>query len=242
MWGVVLLFAFNAGQDPLRIGIVVLLISRPRSMPNLLAYWLGLMAMGFGGALAALFLLRGFLLPFMRVVASATAHPAIPAIQIGVGVVALSIAAMLAAPPSVRQAAYALVPGGGSSVEVLQPKTPTVFSRLSWRRLLENESPKMAFVAGLFTGTPPVEFWGAIMVILASGAGTGARVIAALMFALVAYAVVEIPLVSYLASPTKTQAVAMRLHDWLHANRRPIFVFVLGAFGVWMVLNGVGRV
>jgi hypothetical protein len=149
---------------------------------------------------------------------------------------------MLAAPSSVRQAAYAVVPGGDPSAEVLQPKTPTVFSRLSWRRLVEDGSPRMAFVFGLGTATPLIEFWGAMMVIVASGAGTGAQVIAALMWILVAYAIAEIPLVSYLASPAKTQAVVMRLHDWLRAHGRPIFVLVLGVVGVLMVANGVGRV
>jgi len=242
MWGLVLFFAFTAAQDPVRIGIVVLLISRPRPMPNLLAYWLGLKAMGFGAALAALFLLRDFILSVTRVVTSAARNPVVPPIQIALGVVALSTAAMLAAPSSMRQAAYALVPGGDPSAQVLQPKTPTVFSRLSWRRLLEDGSPRMAFVFGLGTATPPIEFWGAMMVIVASGAGAGAQVIAALVWILVAYAIAEIPLVSYLASPAKTQAVVMRLHDWLRAHGRPIFVLVLGVVGVLMVAKGVGRV
>ena len=242
MWGLVLFFAFTAAQDPVRIGIVVLLISRPRPMPHLVAYWLGLKAMGFGAALAALFLLRDFILSVTRVVTSAARNPVVPPIQIALGVVALSTAAMLAAPSSMRQAAYALVPGGDPSAQVLQPRTPTVFSRLSWRRLLEDGSPRMAFVFGLGTATPLIEFWAAMMVIVASRAGAGAQVIAALMWILVAYAIAEIPLVSYLASPAKTQAVVMRLHDWLRAHGRPIFVLVLGVVGVLMVANGVGRV
>ena len=166
MWGAVLFFAFNAAQDPVRIATVLLLISRPRPMRNLFAYWLGLMAMGLGVVLAALFPLRDFMLPVMRVVTSVTTNPVVPPIQITLGITALSIAAMLAAPSSVRHAAYALVPGGDPSAQVLRPKTPTVFSRLSWRRLLQDGSPKMAFVAGLCTSTPPVEFWGGMMVIL----------------------------------------------------------------------------
>jgi hypothetical protein len=45
-------------------------------------------------------------------------------------------------------------------------------------------------------------------------------------------------LVSYLVSPAKTQAVVMRLQDWLRADRQPIFVVVLGVVGAWMVTNG----
>jgi hypothetical protein len=242
MWGAVLFFALAAAQDPVRIGIMALLISRPRPMPNLFAYWLGLMATGFGAALAALFLLRDFLLPVTRVVTSVATNPVVPPIQIFLGVLALSTAAMLAAPSSVRQLAHAPRAGGDRSAVVLEPKTPTVFSRLSWRGLLEGRSLRMAFAAGLCTSTQIVEFWGAMMVILASGAGASTQVGAALMFTLVAFTITEIPLVSCLVWPAKTQAVVMQLQDWLRAHRRPIFVFMLGAFGVVMVAKGVGGV
>ena len=41
---------------------------------------------------------------------------------------------------------------------------------------------------------------------------------------------------------TKTQAVVMQLQDWLRADRRAIFVVVLGVVGVWMVTNGLGKI
>jgi hypothetical protein len=242
MWGAVLMFALTAAQDPVRIGIMALLVSRPRPMPNLFAYWLGLMATGFGAALAALFLLRDFMLPLARVVTSAATNPIVPPTQIVLGVLALSAAAMLATPYSVRPAAHALSPGGGPAALVPQSKTPAVFSRLSWRGPLEGGSLRMAFLAGLCTSTQFVEFWGAMMVILASGAGAGTQVSAALIFTLVAFTTAEIPLISYLISPAKTQAAVMQLQDWLRAHRRPIFVVVLVIAGVWMLTKGMGRV
>jgi hypothetical protein len=148
---------------------------------------------------------------------------------------------MQAAGFSVRQAAHALMPGGDSSALVLQPKTPTVFSRLPLSGLYKPRSLGMAFVAGLCTSTQLVEFWGAMMVILASGAGASSQVSAALMFTLLAFAMVEIPLVSYLVAPAKTQAVVMQLHCWFRAHRRPIVVFVLAVVGVVMMTKGVGR-
>lgn len=242
MWGAVLFFGFTAAQDPVRIGIMALLISRPRPTANLLAYWLGLMASGFGAALAALFLLHDLLLPVMRVVTSAATNPVVPPVQIALGVLALSTAAILAAPSSVRQVVPAPTPGGDPSALLLQPGTPTLFSRLSLSGLLKPRSLGMAFVAGLCTSTQIVEFWGAMMVILASGAAAGTQVSAALMFTVVAFGAVEIPLVSYLVSPAKTEVVVMQLHDWLRAHRRPIFVLVLSVVGLSMVLNGLGKV
>lgn len=253
MWGLVLLFGLSAAQDPLRIGVMALLIARPRPMHNLFAFWLGLMATGFGTCLAALFLLRDFLLPVVRVVSSVATSPVIPPAQVALGALALSTAVMLAVRSSVRPATcapVAAVPmhGGHPSPLVLQPKPPNVFSRLSssWSRLLEgmlgSRSLKMAFVAGLCTSTQIIECGGAMIAILASGPTTGTKVSAALIFTLVAFAIVEIPLVSCLVSPTKTHTTVMRLHDWLCAHRSVVFFSVLGMVGVFMVMSGVGKI
>jgi hypothetical protein len=240
MWVTVLVFALIAATEPVRIGITAFLISCPRPMLNLLAYWVGLMATSVGAALVALFWLRDFMVPVMRVVTSAATNPIVPPILIILGVLALTTAARLAVRSSVRQPVTAPVPGSDPSALVLQPKTPTIFSRLSWPGLLERRSVGMAFVAGLFTSTQIIEYWGAILVILASGAAVGAQVSAAVMFTLVSFAIVEIPLVSYLASPAKTQAVVEQLHDWIRARRRLVFASILGAVGVLMVANGMG--
>ncbi|HEY2198393.1 MAG TPA: GAP family protein [Mycobacterium sp.] len=246
MWSAVLLFGIIAAQDPVRIGIMALLISRPRPLSNLLAYWFGLMATGFGAALATLFLLHDFLVPVVRLTHSIATHPAVPPIQVALGVVAISAAGMLAMPRSVRQAAYALMPAGDPVTQTVEPtKTPTVFSRLalprlSWTAVLEGKSLGMPFVAGLCTSTQLLEFWGAMFVILASGAAVGTQVAAALVFTLVAYTITEIPLVAYLVSPAKTQAVVMGMHGWLYARRRPIVATALGAVGAMMLAKGVG--
>jgi hypothetical protein len=246
MWTAVLFFGIIAAQDPVRIGIMALLISRPRPLSNLLAYWLGLMATGFGLALAALFLLHDFLVPVVRLTHSIAAHPALPPIQVAVGVLAISAAGLLVMPSSVRQAAYALMPASDPITQAVEPtQTPAAGSRpalprLSWTAALERKSLRMPFVAGLCTSTQLLEFWGAMLVILASGAAAGTQVAAALVFTLVAYTITEIPLVAYVISPAKTQSVVMSMHGWLSARRRPIFVLLLGAIGAMMLAKGLG--
>lgn len=246
MWSAVLFFGIIAAQDPVRIGIMALLISRPRPLSNLLAYWFGLMTTGFGAALAALFFLHDFLIPVVQLTHSISAHPALPPIQVGLGVLGLSAAAMLVMPRSARQAAYALMPAGDPVAQAVEPtKTPTVFSRkalprLSWTAALEGKSLGMPFVAGMCTSTQLLEFWGAMLVILASGTAAGTQVVAALVFTLVAYTVTEIPLVAYVISPAKTQSVVMGMHGWLSARRRPIFALLLGAIGAMMLVKGLG--
>jgi hypothetical protein len=250
MWGTVLMFALMCACEPTRIGIAALLVALPRPFRNLLAFWLGLWTSAVGLALAGLFLLRDYIAPIMQVLRFAAASPVVPPIKIIFGVLAISIAAMLFVRSSVRQAAPVPVPVpvGGHSGWELASKRPTVFSRvstfalgrLSWSAVLDRGSVKMAFVAGLSTSAPPIEFCGAVLAILASGAAAGTQVSAFLMFMLVAYAIAEIPLVCYLAAPTKTPAIATQLNGWLRAHPRPIFLSFLSVFGVLMVAGGVG--
>ena len=46
MWNSVLVLAFLVALNPVRLGITLLVISRPRPVHNLLAYWVGSMMMG----------------------------------------------------------------------------------------------------------------------------------------------------------------------------------------------------
>jgi Sap, sulfolipid-1-addressing protein len=234
----VLVLSLVAAMDPVRIGIAALLISRPRPMLHLLAFWLGGMAAGSAAALVVLFFLRDFTLSVMRVIVSAVSSPIVAHIQVAIGV-AVPIAALIAARVWARPQAPA---GGEASVPVREPKTPTGASRLLIRGQLEAGSLVMAFVAGLALATPPVEYLAAIIAILASGATAAGQVGAALIFTLVAFTVVEVPLITYLATPAKTLAVVQRLNDWISARRWAIPAVVVGALGVLLVVTGMGKV
>jgi Sap, sulfolipid-1-addressing protein len=241
MWSAVLGLSLIAAIDPIRIGIVVLLISRPRPMVSLLAFWLGGMAAGIAAALVLVVYLRDLMLSVMRALLSAIGSPAAAHVRFAIGVLVLLIAGLIAARFRVRQHAPVRRTGGGGSVLALEPDTRNESSRLSIRRQLEEGSLAVAFIAGIGWATPPVEYLAAIIAILASGAAATAQVSAALMFTLVAFAVAEIPLMSYLAVPEKTVAVVQRLHDWIRARRQAILAVFVCTFGVLLVASGMGN-
>jgi hypothetical protein len=236
-----LVLSLVAAMDPVRIGIAAFLISRPRPMVNLLAFWLGGMAAGLAAPLVVLLFLRDFTLSVMRVIVSAVSSPIVAHIQVAIGVVVVPIAALIAARVWVRPRAPRPV-GDEASVLVREQKTPTGSNPRSIRGQLEGGSLVMAFVAGLALATPPVEYLAALIAILASGAAAAAQVGAALIFTLVAFTVVEVPLISYLATPAKTLAVVQRLNDWISARRPAIPAVVVGALGVLLVVTGMGKV
>jgi hypothetical protein len=209
-------------------------------MRNLLVFWLGGTATGVAVALVVLVALRDFALSVARVIVSAMSRPVVAHAQVAIGVLALQIAALIVAHHWARRRTPMPVTDGGRSVLVLEPNPPNGSTRLSVRGRLEGGSLVVAFAAGMAMATPPVEYVGAIVAILASRAGAGAQVGAALMFTLVAFAVAEVPLVSYLATPAKTQAVLLRLHDWIRARRQLILAVMVGVCGVLILAAGMG--
>jgi hypothetical protein len=123
---------------------------------------------------------------------------------------------------------------------LLQPSSPTGIALLLDRTkgALKGESLWVALAAGLGTGPAPLEYLVALVAILASGGDIGRQIGAAVLFNIVMQAVCEITLVSYLAAPTKTQAIIGHLNGWVGTHRRRILSFIIGAAGVCLVAAG----
>ena len=231
------LMALGAATDPLRMGLVVLLMSRQRPVANLLAFWLGGMTGGIGVAIAVLLVVRDFALAVMRNLTSTVGGFVSGRTEITIGVLVLLSAVYVAT----RERKPVPVGGGDAPALAPQPSTPTIFSRLSAR----SRSPLTrrfiwpACLAGLGSVTPPVECVVVFTVIMASGAAIGFQVGLFVAWTVVVLAVVEIPLVSYLAAPDKTQAMMLRLQNWIHAHRRQILQVGLALLGLMFVVKGV---
>ncbi|ORW33525.1 hypothetical protein AWB91_07080 [Mycobacterium paraense] len=237
MWGTVLALALVAGVDPGRIGITLLLFSRRRPVLHLVALWLGGLAVGVVLALGALVGLHDVVLGVMDKVELATSTSAAGRIQIGMGVLALVVAALIAIGFSVRQPAA--VPAGGPS----NPVAPTAFSRLSTRALeaLRAGPPWITFLVGVGI-TTDFRYLAALTVILASGSALGTQVSAAAAYTLLGLAFAEIPLVCHLVAPARTGAVMSRVHDWVQARRRAVLGLLVAALGVFLMTTGMGHV
>jgi hypothetical protein len=266
MWSSVLVLALLGALNPVRVGLILLVISRPRPVQNLLAYWIGCLIESVYALLVPLMVLH--FTPTFSSFAHDLANPATVAsstarhIQIGMGVLALSIAALMTVRISARQRAHLPTPGANTSTLVLDSNTPTAISRLlgraqdaptegrsAIRRLLgrahnawENGSLWVSVVIGLLSGLQADGVLYVLLIIVPSGAAIGTQVSAAIAFVVGMLAVAEIMLVSYLATPAKTQAVVQLLHDWARAHRRKILVAMFAVVGVALVANGMGSV
>jgi hypothetical protein len=211
MWITLLVMAVAVSLEPFRIGMTVLMLNRPRPTLQLLAFLSGGFAMGTAVGLVVLFVLRHKL--------SGATHFTLPKVQIVIGVLALLVAAAVIATPS---------PPRGME---------TLFTRA--RHLLDGSSLWVAGAAGVGIALPSVDYLAVLAVILASGAAPPTQVGALLTFNVVAFTLVEIPLVAYLAAPDKTRALMAALHNWIRSHRRRNVAVVLAAVGSVLLAVGI---
>lgn len=218
MWGAVLLLAVVATADPVRIGVAVLLMSRPRPMLNLLAFWIAGMATGIVAGLIVVFALGDHVTAAVAAMSNADGETSL--MQVIAGALVMVFAIRLA----VTSARPAALPAGLSD---------------RVQGALRSRSLSPALVAGLGMATP-LEYLAALVVIAASSATATSQVAAIVVYTLFAFAIAEIPLVCQLLAPARTQAAMRRVHNWVLLRRRQVLAVVLGVVGALLVTSGAG--
>ncbi|MEB4212025.1 GAP family protein [Mycobacterium sp. 94-17] len=230
------ILAFLAAFDPVRLGVVLLLISRPRPVQNLLAYAVGSLT-----ACSYMLVLPLAVLNTtpIGVQTHANASCTFRHVQIGAGVAALVLAALTTMRPLVRSNAVAARPTSLNTQG--EPPSRQLFRRA--RSVWESGALWVALVIGIAIGGPP---WDAVAFLLASiamsGAAIGAQVVAGIALVVGMLAVVEIALIGHLVNPDKAQGMLRRLRDWASTHRRHALAAISGLAGVSLIANGTGIV
>ncbi|GAB3229347.1 GAP family protein [Mycolicibacterium hippocampi] len=219
MWVPLLVMAVAVSLEPFRIGMTVLMINRPRPGLQLLAFLAGGFAMGTAVGVVVLFVLR----PAMD-----SAHFTLPRVQIVVGAVLLVNAALLATGVVGRRR-------GGQGSPAMGRFAPVAVRA---RQLLDGRSLWTAGAAGLGIALPSVDYLAALALIVASGTAAATQFGALMLFNVVAFALVEIPLLSYLVAPQRTRSTLAALYDRVRSQGRRGVAVLLAVVGC--VLLGIG--
>ncbi len=204
--------------------MTVLMLNRPKPLLQLLAFVAGGFAMGLTVGATVLFLLRRVLLR--------STYFTLPRVQILIGALALAAAAGLATKIAADRRR------GSRGVPPDRDRAGPAWLTTRLRRLLDGRSLWVAAAAGLGIALPSVDYLAALALILASGAPVMTQLGALLMFNVIAFSLVEIPLVAYLLAPTATRAAMTALQDWIRSRRRIEVAGLLVAVG--LVLLAVG--
>ena len=219
MWITLLAMAVAVSLEPFRIGMTIVMMNRPRPLLALLTFLAGGFAMGITVGIVVLFVLRPALgsAHFTLPQSADRRRRAAPDQRRGGGD---------GRPPQARRARR---DSGSRRFEPLATRT---------RALLTGRSLWTAGVAGLGIALPSVDYLAVLALIVASGAAASVQLAGLLLFNVVAFGFVEIPLIAYLVAPDRTRATLSALQDWLRTRRRSAVTVLLAAVGC--VLLGAG--
>ncbi|MEV0670280.1 GAP family protein [Mycobacterium sp. NPDC050441] len=256
VWGSLLGMAILMAFNPALLALILLVISRPRPVQNLLVCWIGCLTTNIPALVVPVVLLHRA--PMFSPQAPA-ANAAARHIQLGMGVLVLSIALLIAVRFWVRSRAQVPIPAGNVSGQVLESEGPSqisspfagvgdvtdggsairrLFGRL--QRAWDSGALWVALVCGMgfLPGFPLVLF--VATTVASSGASTGTQVVAVILFVVAMFAVFEVAVVSHLIAPVRTQAVLQPVHDWALANRRQVMIGIFVMIGLLQVVKGLG--
>jgi len=232
--GTILLLALAAAVYPQLLAVVVVILTRPRPKPLLWACYLGslFVALGFGIALLAVFRSNGS-------VAGTSSHRLGPSAYLVIGVIAVVVAILAATRrgPGVFGHDLPWPRRRDQSSLDAPPAAQRVTSRA--HRALREGSLAFAAVVGAVLAVPgPFDLLAFGR--MARGGYTrvelGAMIV---VFTLVKFLLIEVPIVSYAISPTRTSAQVDRLSDWLAANKLELIATVVGLIGLVLIVRGI---
>ncbi|RDH77782.1 GAP family protein [Mycolicibacterium moriokaense] len=268
MWGEVLGLALVVSLNPVLLAFILLVISRPRPLPNLVGFWIGSVVVNLPTMLLpmmALHLIPAFA-SFARDVTTANEGSTVRPLQALCGVLAILVAVALGVRFWMRrrtkQLAVVGAGGGGRSVmvddfdgpagEAPQPERSVgAFGRIRFgaSRLLrrgkkawDSGSLWVSVVFGLGYIAPIPLVLLVDTIIAGSGAPIGVQVAAGVVFVVAMLALFEIILLSYVVAPTRTRALLEPLHNWARAHRQEVLIALFAVVGVWQMVTGMGVV
>jgi Sap, sulfolipid-1-addressing protein len=98
----------------------------------------------------------------------------------------------------------------------------------------------VAFAAGvvlnILPGTFPIV---ALKDIAEVNASNAAKVAAIVVFYLIMFAFVEVPIVAFVFAPERTTVAVNNFNDWLKRNGRRVAAYVLAVVGVYLTVRGI---
>ncbi|WP_179965031.1 GAP family protein [Mycolicibacterium sarraceniae] len=237
MWTTVVLLGLAVSIEPARIGLIALLLTRPRPARHLFVFLCTGLTVSLSVGFAVLFIFHHSFL------SKANFNPAL--IQIGIGAVAVLLGGLLASNIPLKQFArkeMVEVPAGAADTPVVvqDAAPPSRFSRLSTkvRGFAKGESSWFSGSIGAALAMPSVDYMALLALIIASKAPPIEQASALVTFLLLASWAAVIPLLSFMVVPGKTRIWVQRFNEWIRTRTRKhagAFVAVVG-----IILIGVG--
>lgn len=230
----ILLYALAAAVYPQLLAVVVVILTRPEPKPLLWACYLGslMVAVGCGIAFVAIFRSHDS-------VAGTSSSALGASVFIAIGVIAVALAIVVATRPG-REMFGRYLPRlrRRNRSDEEGPGTATGgTSRV--HRVLSEGSLVFAGVAGAILGVPGVFDLLAFGRLARSGDPTIELGVLIVVFALIKFLLIEIPIIGYAISPAHTSVHVNRFSGWMNANKLQMTGAVVGVIGLGLIVEGI---
>lgn len=221
----VLLLAAGAAVSPTILAVVIVILHRPRPGRLLAAYLVG-------GMLTSVAVGIAIVTSLNELDVDTSSNSVVgPGVDLTVGALALLVAFVLATDRDTWFEARR---------REHREDRPT---RDPWsERVLSHGSAPIAFAVGVALNLPGAFYLVALKDIAEVQDGTTAQIFAIVLFNLVMFVLVELPLLGYALRPETTQARVERLNDWMSRHSRQIVIAVAGFIGVYLIARGLAAV
>lgn len=238
---IILLGFVSAGSLTLQLlAVVLVIITRPNPKPLLWAFWLSAMVVScsFSGIVLAVFRARGTFL-------GTTSTAVSPTIFLVVGVIALAVAIFAATKRGRELIGHEVEDHRGSDKpdahgsigDRAQAKAQAVKAKA--QEALKRGSIWVSIAAGVVLGAPTAFSLAAVGLMVRNGYELPTQLLLILLFSLITYIVVEIPLISYAVSPDATATRVQAFSTWLGTHKIQAAAATAGVIGVIFIVIGL---
>jgi hypothetical protein len=210
----IFLLACAAAIYPTLLAVVIVLLRRPSPTRRLTVFLSGALLAGLGVGLGVIFGLSAG--------NTGLSHSVNGAVYLAGGVLALAVGALL------------LRPSRRSATERADRRAP------SWtQRVLRHDALPIIFVLGVVLNLPGLWYVLGLKDITTAGYGTGDEVALVIGFNIIMFALVEVPLLGFVLSPSMTHERVSTLNEWTHRNGRRVCGQVALALGGYLLIRGL---
>lgn len=239
MWWTVLLFGIAVNFEPTRIGLVALMLTKQRPVPQLMTFFGTAFAVSSTVGLIVLFVFHRGLF---------TSVPNVgPKIQLGIGLAVLLLAGLVATNPGwfrrLRQGPAPAPTYDGDDAQLPMDLQAKRIEQLATRvrGVVAGESRWFTGAIGAATALPTAEYMALLALIIVSAPSAVTRVAALFTFLCLGSMVGVIAMISYLISPVGTRARVQRFNAWVRSRRRGEVVAALAVIGAVLLIAGYGQ-
>lgn len=231
--GSIILLALAAAVYPQLLAVVLIILTRPKPKPLLWACYLAslVVSVGSGVLIFTAFQSRGS-------VAGTSSHRVGPAAYLTAGAIAVFIAVLM------LRRGQDLLDHDRSRSGRLRPgeqRASAVVARTRARaaRSLSEGSLVVAGLVGAVLAVPGPFDLLALGRLARGGYGVIAAAGVIVVFALIKFVLIELPIASYAIDPDGTAARVGRFSGWMHSNKRVVVAAIVALFGAVLIGRGV---